>query len=152
MKEKHKLTVKQLEEYKAELEHLIYTELPKNASDIASARAQGDLSENAEYEIAKDEHIKLLERKSRLEDIVNNYVLIQKSEQNDEISVGHKVTFVDTDTGEIETITILGQREGSDTVSAASPLGAALIGGKIGEIRIVEAIEKDFSYMIKSIE
>ena len=152
MKEKHELTIKQLEEHKTELEHLIYVELPNNASDIASARAQGDLSENAEYEIAKDEHIKLLERKSRLENILNNYVLIQKSEQNDEVSVGHKVTFVDTETGEIETITILGQREGEDTVSAASPLGAALIGGKIGETRIVEAPEKDFYYMINSIE
>jgi len=152
MKEKFPLTLEQLEKRKAELEHVIHVELPKNAKDLASARAQGDLSENAEYEIAKEDHAKLLERRARLENIINNAVIIKQTDKIDEIEVGHTVTFADKETGEIETITILGQREGNDTVSADSPLGTALLGARIGDECIVDAPEKEFYYIIQHIE
>ena len=152
MQEKYSLTQEQLDKRKAELEYLLNEELPKNAKDIATARAQGDLSENAEYEIAKEEHAKLMEKKARLENIINNVVIIKKSDKIDEVEVGHKVTFQDKETSEVETITVLGQRDGDDTVSIESPLGKALIGSKIGDECIVDAPEKEFYYIIKNIE
>lgn len=136
MVEKNRLTVEQLEKYKAEYDRIVNVLLPANARDIASAREQGDLSENAEYENAKEEHSVLMEKKSRLENLINNAIIIQKSDKNDIIEVGHKVTFQDKETLEIETITILGQRDSDDdsTVSAESPFGKALLGAKIGEV------------------
>lgn len=152
MQEKYSLTQEQLNKRKAELEYLLNEELPKNAKDIATARAQGDLSENAEYEIAKEEHAKLMEKKARLENIINNVVIIKKSDKIDEVEIGHKVTFQDKETGEIETILILGQRDGDDSVSAESPLGKALLGSKIGDERTVDAPEKEYYYLVKNIE
>lgn len=152
MKEKFRLTQEQLDKRKAELAVLVNDELPKNAKDIASARSQGDLSENAEYEIAKEEHAKLLEKKARLENIINNVEIIKKSDNIDAIEVGHKVTFVDKETGEVESVLILGQYDGDNTVSIESPLGQAIIGLKIGDLCVVDAPEKEFHYVIQQIE
>jgi len=148
----YRLTSEQLEDRKQQLHKLVTEELPRNAKDIADARAQGDLSENAEYAIAKEEHAKLLEKKSRLENIINNSTIIKENEKNDEVHIGHTVTFQDTETKEVESIKILGERNGNDTVSAESPLGKALIGGKVGDVKTVEAPEKDFFYLIQKIE
>ena len=133
------LTAGGLEKLKVELHELITVERPRVAARIHEAKLDGDLSENAEYEDAKQEQSFLEGRIATLELQLRNAAVIEKSD-GDKVGIGSKVV-IKGDEGE-ETLTIVGSAEASPRegrISNESPVGAALMGRKKGEKVVVQA-------------
>ena len=133
------LTAEGLEKLKAELNELITVERPRIAARIHEAKLDGDLSENAEYEDAKQEQSFLEGRIATLEQQLRNAAVIEKA-NGDKVGIGSKVVIKGTE-GE-ETFTIVGSAEAAPRegrISNESPVGAALMGRKKGETVVVQA-------------
>lgn len=129
-----------LEKMKEELEFKETTEKMRIAEQLKVAISYGDLSENAEYDAAKNDQAALEQRINELKAMIENAVVVDESKINtDEVNFGTRVTIVDLDDEdeEEEVYTIVGTSE-SDPVngklSNESPVGAALIGAHVGEI------------------
>lgn len=150
------LTKEQYDSYKARLDELIHNELPRNSEEIAAAIAQGDLSENAEYENAKEEQAKLNAEIAKIKNVLNNATLIKENDNFDFVEVGHKVTieFLSSDekielkTGTQETITLTGVGDGVSTIGIDSPIGKELLGKEVGDLVIVDAPIGELTYKI----
>ena len=112
------------------------------AQKIKEAREQGDLSENAEYDAAKDEQRDIEARIEELEKLLKNVEVIDEDEvELDKISVGCKVRLYDAEFNEEVEYSIVGSTEADSLngkISNESPVGAALMGRKIGETVEVE--------------
>ena len=133
------LTAEGLEKLKAELKELIAIQRPRIAARIHEAKLDGDLSENAEYEDAKQEQSFLEGRIATLELQLRNAAVIEKA-NGDQVGIGSKVVIKGAD-GE-ETFTIVGSAEAAPRegrISNESPVGAALMGRKKGEKVVVQA-------------
>ena len=118
----------------AELEHLKTTGRREAAAAIETARSHGDLRENAEYDSAKEEQGKMEARIRQLEDMLRN-ARVGEAPTGDVVAAGMVVTTVDPE-GDEDTF-LIGSREdrpkGMGVVSAASPLGKALLGASVGD-------------------
>ncbi|WP_141463094.1 GreA/GreB family elongation factor [Bacillus cereus] len=136
--QKYYLTDEQKNQRQARLEEIINIELPENAEEIERAKAQGDLSENAEYDAAKEHQAKLYKEKTELENLLNNAIIIKENESNDKVEIGHSVTIEWSD-GKTEVIKLLGYGNGKTEISIDSPLGSSLIGKRINDSVIIEA-------------
>ena len=127
----------------AELEFLVNTKREEVKEAIATARSFGDLSENSEYDEAKNEQAKVEARISELEEILKNVIVIDESSINtDVVGLGTKVKIRDKEYGDEEELSIVGSNEAESLagkISDMSPLGIALIGKKVGETVVVEA-------------
>jgi len=142
------LTAEGLTKLKAELHQLITMDRPRIAARIHEAKLDGDLSENAEYEDAKQEQSFLEGRIATLELQLRNATVIEKA-NGDSVGIGSKVVIKGGD-GE-ETFTIVGSaevapREGR--ISNESPVGAALMGRKKGERVVVQAPAGPIEYTL----
>lgn len=129
------LTSKGLEEARIELNFLKDTKRAQVAERIQRAREFGDVVENAEYDAALDEQTLVENRIAYLEDVVKNAKIISQSDQNDFVVIGSTVK-LEMD-GEIDELTIVGKIEANPSkkmISNESPLGAALLGAKKGEV------------------
>ena len=148
---KHILTSKGMQALEDELQDLKVVKRKEIAQKIKEAREQGDLSENAEYDAAKDEQRSIEARIEELEKIIKNAEVIDESAiDNDTVSIGSTVKFYDE---ELE-YRIVGSTESDilkGLISNESPLGKALIGSKIGEEIEVEAAEGISKYRILGI-
>ena len=120
-----------------ELKHLVRVERPKVVQDIAEARSHGDLSENAEYDAAKDKQAFV---EGRIQELNNKIALAQvidpKTIKSDKIVFGAKVTLFDVDTEKEVTYQIVGEDEADikvGKISITSPVGKALIGHQVDE-------------------
>jgi len=155
MAKQYKVTAERLEELKNELEYLKTTRTSEVEEQIKEARAQGDLSENAEYDEAKNEQGKLYSRIAELESIINNAVLIDENvDHGGEVRIGCKVQVKCKETGEENTFTIVGTQESdpfNGLISDESPVGHALIGKREGTTAEVKAISGVFHYKIVKI-
>ena len=125
-----------------ELKQLIRVERPKVVQDIAEARSHGDLSENAEYDAAKDRQGFIEGRIKELNDkIARAQVIDPKTINSDKIVFGAKVTLFDVDTEKEVCYQIVGEDEADikvGKISITSPVGKALIGHSVDEeVRIV---------------
>ncbi len=136
--EKHYLT---LEGKKALEEKLVYFKSVRRAEvakKIGSAREYGDLSENAEYDAAKEEQAQVEAAISEMEDILLNCEIINKKNlDGDTVSIGCSVTLYDEEYEEEVTYKILGSTESDPAkgiISNVSPVGAALLGHKKGDV------------------
>jgi len=131
------LTYEGIRELEEELKLLKVTRRKEIAQKIKEARSQGDLSENAEYDAAKDEQARNEARIVVVEKMLRNAELIDEEESDkDSVSLGSTVTIRDEDSNEYETYTIVGTAETNPAkmrISNESPVGAALLGRKIGE-------------------
>jgi transcription elongation factor GreA len=125
------------------------------ADKIKEAREQGDLSENAEYDAAKDEQRDIEARIEELEKLLKNVEVIDADEISlDTISVGCRVKLYDVDFDEEVEYQIVGSTEADSLngkISNESPVGAALIGAKQGETIVVETISGDLEFKILDI-
>ncbi len=128
-----------LQKMKEELEYKETTEKMRIAEQLKVAISYGDLSENAEYDAAKNDQAALEQRINELKAMIENAVVVDESKINtDAVNFGTRVTLIDVDDedGEEEVYTIVGTSE-SDPVngklSNESPVGAALIGAHVGE-------------------
>ncbi len=142
MAKTYKLTAKRLEELRAELDYLKNVREKEVAELIKEARSFGDLSENSEYDEAKNEQGKLFSRKAEIENILANAEIIEFSEDTDEVRTGSHVKVCDVSDDSEEEYWIVGSQEADPykgRISDESPFGRALIGSKLGDIVGVEA-------------
>ena len=145
------LTAEGLAKLRAELDHLITVERPRVASRIHDAKLDGDITENAEYEDAKQEQSFLEGRIGTLEAQLKNAEVIEKV-NGDRVGIGSKVVIEGAD-GK-ETFTIVGSAEASPRegrISNESPVGAALMGHKKGDKVIVQAPAGSVTFTVVSI-
>ena len=115
------------------------------AQKIKEAREQGDLSENAEYDAAKDEQRDIEARIEELEKLLKNVEVV---------GIGSRVKLYDVEMDEEVEYTIVGSTEAdalNGKISNESPVGAALIGSKVGETIVVETISGDLEFKILEI-
>ncbi|QZE12471.1 transcription elongation factor GreA [Mycoplasma sp. Ms02] len=137
-----------LEKYKKEYEHLVNVERPAVQEALKEARAQGDLSENAEYDAARERQGIVEGRISELEAIIDRAVLIEVSSQG-KVSIGATVTFFNYADNKEHKVTIMASHDANPfeaKISNESPLAEAMLGHLIDEEVEVEAPTK---YMIK---
>ena len=149
------MTLEGKEKLEAELEELKTVKRKEVVERIKIARGFGDLSENSEYESAKDEQAFVEGRISTLEQMLRNAEIIDNSNSAaDEVSIGRTVTFVELPEGEEEEYTIVGKAEAdpfSGKISNESPIARALIGNKVGDTVIIETPGGDMNVKITSI-
>ena len=152
---KNILTYEGLKKYEDELEHLKVVRRKEVADKIKEARGQGDLSENAEYDAAKDEQRNIESRIEELEKILKNAEVIDEDEiDKEKISIGCKVKVRDMSAKEDVVYRIVGSTEANSLkgkISNESPVGKALIGLKVGQTAEVETPAGVFKYKVLEI-
>lgn len=139
-KEEILLTAKGYAELEEELNELRTTKREENIQAIKEARSHGDLSENSEYDAARDEQAKIEARVQELEYKLEHATIIDSKDKNI-VNVGCTVTILYVDDEEEDTYSIVGSLEADpfeNKVSNESPIGAALMGSKVGDIISVE--------------
>ena len=155
MAEKQFLTKKGYEERVALLENLKVVRRKEVAQKLKEAREQGDLSENAEYDAAKDEQRDIEAQIVELENILKNAEIIQDNDKSkDKIKMESVVKLHDVDYDEHIEHTIVGSSEAdslNNKISNESPLGAALIGKKVGDTVKIEAPVGEIEYKVVSV-
>jgi len=126
------------EKLKKELEHLKYVAVPENIKEIEEARAHGDISENAEYEAAKERQAFLQGKIQEINNHLATSVVIESKDITDErVVFGTSVTIEDTETDEMTKYQLVGPLESDikkNKISVTSPIGKALIGKIIGDV------------------
>ena len=141
-----------LEKLRAELDETIAVKRPEVAARISEAKEHGDLSENAEYEEAKNEQAFVEGRIAELEHKIKSAVIIDEERSSDHVSIGATVE-VESEDGPIA-FTIVGSTEARPAdgrISNESPVGRALLGRQVGEKVVVKVPAGDVVYTIKSI-
>ena len=151
-----KLTQESLDAYKEELEYLKTTRADEVAEQLKEARSFGDLSENAEYDEAKNEQGKLYSRMAEIEEILSNYVVIEEEPSDgSSVRLGSTVTVLDEEFDETMVYKIVGSQEAdpmNGAISEDSPFGKALMGTKAGDEITVEAPRGVIHYRVDTIE
>ena len=150
------LTYTGLRALEAELEELKVVRRKEVAQKIKEAREQGDLSENAEYDAAKDEQRDIEARIEEIEKILKNADVVDEEEVDlDKISVGCTVLLYDVEFEEEVEYKIVGSTEAnslSGKISNESPLGKALLGKTVGDVIVVEAQAGTMEYKVLKID
>ncbi len=153
---KHILTYEGLKRYEDELHELKVVKRQEVAQKIKEAREQGDLSENAEYDAAKDEQRDIEARIEELEKILKNVEVVVEDEVDlDRINIGCKVILHDMEFDEDLEYKIVGSTEANSLkgkISNESPVGKALLGRKVGEIVTVETLAGSIQYKVLEIQ
>ena len=156
MAKEFKLSVERLEELKQELNYLKTVREKEVADQIKEARSFGDLSENSEYDEAKNEQGKLYSRIAEVENILQNCVVIEEHEADpDAVRLGSRITVLDVEMGSEEEYQVVGSQEAdpmNGRISEESPFGKALLGKAIGETVIVEAPAGNIEYRVVNIQ
>ena len=147
------LTQKGLEELKLELNDLKMVKRPNVIEALKEARALGDLSENAEYDAARNEQAVVENRIRELEIMLENAVIIEDS-KSDKVRIGSKVTIEYIDDQEQEEYSIVGSTEANpflNKISNESPIAIAIIDKKVGDIVTVTSPNGEYKVKIKAI-
>ena len=150
------LTYEGLKRYEDELQNLKVVKRKEVAQKIKEAREQGDLSENAEYDAAKDEQRDIELRIEELEKLLKNAEVVVEDEIDlDKINIGCKVKVYDVDEDEEMEFKIVGSTEANslqNKISNESPVGHALIGKKVGDVVDVETQSGVIQYKVLEIQ
>ncbi len=153
---KNILTYEGLRKYEDELHDLKVVRRKEVAQKIKEAREQGDLSENAEYDAAKDEQRDIEARIEELEKILKNAEVVVEDDVNlDKVSIGCKVKILDLEYNEELEYKIVGSSEANSLkgkISNESPVGKALIGSKVGDTVNVDTQMGVVSYKVLGID
>ena len=151
---KYILTAEGLKRYEDELYYLKNERYKEITQAIKEARAQGDLSENAEYQAAKEEQRQVDGRIEELEEMLTNAEVVDESEDNSVIRIGSTVLIKDLEFDEELNYQIVGGSEANtdeNMISNESPLGHALIGAVEGDIATVQAPIGEIRYQVLEI-
>ena len=155
MDKKNILTYEGLKKLEDELENLKVVRRKEVSQKIKEAREQGDLSENAEYDAAKDEQRDIEARIEELEKILKNAeVVVEEEADLDKVSIGCSVKILDGEFEEELEYKIVGSTEANSLkgkISNESPVGKALLGKQVGDTVTVETPAGEFSYKVLSI-
>ena len=150
------LTHEGLINLETELEVLKTVRRQEVAEKIKEARGQGDLSENAEYDAAKEEQAEIEARIVQLEKMLRNAEIIDEDNASDDVvGLAAKVTLLDVEYDEEMTYTIVGSAEAdplNGKISNESPVGMSLLGHKVGESVFVDAPDGILEFKILKIE
>lgn len=156
MAKEYRLSAERLEELKQELTYLKTVREKEVAELIKEARSFGDLSENSEYDEAKNEQGKLYSRIAELDEILSNYTLIEEQENHmDMVHVGNNVVVKDLEFDETLHYQIVGSQEAdpmNGRISEDSPFGRALLGKNAGDDVVVDAPAGPVEYKILKVE
>ena len=155
MDKKNILTYEGLKKLEDELENLKVVRRKEVSQKIKEAREQGDLSENAEYDAAKDEQRDIEARIEELEKILKNAeVVVEEEADLDKVSIGCSVKILDCEFDEELEYKIVGSTEANSLkgkITNESPVGKALLGKQVGDTVTVETPAGEFSYKVLSI-
>lgn len=156
MKKEFKMSQERFDELQKELNYLKTTRSDEVAEMIKVARGFGDLSENSEYDEAKNEQGKLYSRIGELENILLHAVVIEQEDMpSDQVSIGSTVTVTAVGGTMTRTFKIVGSQE-SDAIhgiiSDDSPFGKALMGAKEGQTVTVNAPAGEIQYTVDKIQ
>ncbi|MCV3743370.1 transcription elongation factor GreA [Ureaplasma sp. ES3154-GEN] len=150
---KHTITKAKEQELLQELHDILNIKWPEITRQLQAAREQGDLSENADYDAAKNEQANLNRRKEEIEDILNDYELIDDSKlSNETVSLGNVVRIFNYKTNQEEVYTIVGTIDVNpleNKISNLSALGKALVGLRVEE---TATLHIDNPYRVKILE
>ena len=153
---KHILTYAGLRELEEELQDLKVNQRREIAEKIKVAREQGDLSENAEYDAAKDEQRDIEARIEEIEKILKNAeVVVEEEVDSNTINIGCKAIVLDLEYNEETPFYIVGSMEANSMkgkISNESPVGKALIGARVGDVVTVETPAGEVRYKVLEIE
>jgi len=156
MAKEFKLSAERLEELKNELNYLKTVREKEVADQIKEARSFGDLSENSEYDEAKNEQGKLYSRIAEIENILSNYIIIEEhAEDSNAVRLGSRITVLDLELDIEETYQVVGSQEAdpmNGRISEESPFGKALLGKSVGTVVIVEAPAGNIEYKVVDIQ
>ena len=146
------LTQQGLDDLKKELDDLINVRRPQNVQAIKEARSLGDLSENAEYDAARNEQAQIEARIVQLEKMLENVSIIEDV-NTDTVSIGNTVSIKYVDDDEEDEYKIVGSQEADpfeSKISNESPIAQALFDHKVGDVVTVES--PNGSYEVEIIE
>lgn len=149
------VTAEHLEKLREELKHLISVERPACSKAIAEAREKGDLSENAEYDAAREAQGLLELKISKLQDLIANAQIIDESKiSTDKVGMLSKVTLKNLNNNATMVYTIVGESEANlaeGKLASSTPIGKAILGHKKGEIVEVNAPAGVMKFKIEDI-
>ena len=150
------MTYDGLKKMEQELENLKTVRRKEVAEKIKEARGQGDLSENAEYDAAKEEQGEIESRIVQLENLLRNAEFIDEDVlKMDVVNLGSKVTVLDVEFDEEMEYTIVGSTEAdpmNGRISNESPLGMALLGQKVGATVMADTPDGEVAFKILNIQ
>jgi len=156
MAKEYKLSPERLKELQDEMQYLKSVREKEVAELIKEARSFGDLSENSEYDEAKNEQGKLYSRMAEIEEILSNYVVIEEDgHAGSEVRLGCTVTVLDKEFNEEEVYKIVGSQEAdpmNGSISEDSPFGKALLGKNEGDDVTVDAPAGPVYYKVIKVE
>lgn len=146
MENKNIITKQGKQELKEELKNLIEVERPQVIEDIKDARALGDLSENAEFDAAREKQGQIEDRIKEIETILENSTIISEAKTASKAArLGSEVTYQDLSDKTKNTVIIVGSLEADpfeSKISNTSPLGAALLDSTEGDVVTVQVDKK----------
>ena len=155
MQQQYKMTKEKYDELVKELEYMKTVREKEVADQVKEARSFGDLSENSEYDEAKNEQGKLYSRIAEVENILANHIIIEDSDlMPSEVVTGCKIKVEDMEFGDVEEFYIVGSQEAKPIegrISDESPFGMGMLGKKVGEIAVVDAPAGQQKYKILEI-
>ena len=155
-KEDLELTIEGKAKLEAELDELINVRRPENVEALKEARALGDLSENAEYDAARNEQAIIESRIKELEKILENATIISADKiTGNEVSIGTVVTLEFIEDDETEVYTLVGTKEAdvfNNKISTKSPIAMAIMGKKVGEVATVKCDAGDYDVKVVDIK
>ena len=130
------MTQEGFDKLQEELDHLKTVKRPEVVEKIKVARSFGDLSENSEYDAAKDEQGFVEQEISKIEEMIRYAKIIEENVDNTEVQIGKTVTFKELPNGPAESYKIVGSAEADPfegKISNESPIAGALIGSKLND-------------------
>ena len=156
MAKEYKLTPERLQALQDELKYLKTVREKEVAEQIKEARSFGDLSENSEYDEAKNEQGKLYSRIAEVENVLANYILIEEdTSDTDTVRMGCTVKVLDLEFDEAQEYQLVGSEEAdpmNGRISEESPFGKALMGTRVNDTVTVEAPDGAVRYKVLDIQ
>ncbi|AOG60173.1 transcription elongation factor GreA [Spiroplasma helicoides] len=153
------LTNEGLQELQEELNHLINVVRPQVIEELVEARAQGDLSENADYDAARNRQAEIEARIKEVETMISKAKIIEEdanaNKKTGEVKLGSTVTFTNKKTNKQLKIKIVGGIEADPfegKISNESPLAKALLGKKVGDTMEVRELKEPYKVEINVVE
>ncbi len=149
----YEMTREEFSALKKELEVLKTTKREEISEKIRIARGFGDLSENSEYDEAKNDQAHLEARISRIEEQLKNVVIVDQVD-TERVTVGTKVTLLDMEFGdkaEYRIVSTAGAGDDLNTITSASPVGRAILGRKVGDEVLAHAPAGEIRFKVVSI-
>lgn len=153
--DKKRMSREGYENLKAQLNELITVQRPEIAQKLKEARSYGDLSENAEYDEAKNDQAQLEAKIAQLQYTLDHADIVEDENISlEEIGMGSIMTIKDVETGEVEELKIVGTNEANffeNKISDESPIGKAAMKKRVGDTFLVETPNGELRYEVVGI-